>query len=327
MTDTRCQGIDCLKALAIWCVVCIHVQAYPTEAFNPVFTGLIHLGVPLFFMISGYFYQSVAETGGLRRWFFRTLAITVGATAFYALIEPEYIAEVTLAEVPRMIMLSMPLAGYHLWYLWAFLTVIAIMWVADRGPLRGRLVWLLPLLIVAHCLAVLYAPNEFFFRNGILTGLPYFLMGTLLRRSRRVASLNSRPAVTLVAIGVMLALLVPLRLALSYTPGSLTVKVLATLANWPGAALIFVAALALPYRRWLRPLAAIGRRYVTLIYVFHVAVLNQIKPLMATWPSELLIFKSIAVLAVTLAAAVILRRAVRIIRSAFTRPREAFSND
>lgn len=53
----RAENIDVLKAICAFLVVCIHVP-FPGK-MGAYFTTLTRVAVPIFFMITGYFYSDI----------------------------------------------------------------------------------------------------------------------------------------------------------------------------------------------------------------------------------------------------------------------------
>ena len=56
---SRADNIDVLKAICAFLIVCIHVP-FPGVA-GEYFTALTRIAVPIFFMITGYFYSDVID--------------------------------------------------------------------------------------------------------------------------------------------------------------------------------------------------------------------------------------------------------------------------
>ena len=57
--QSRADNIDILKATCAFLIVCIHVP-FP-GVIGKYFTALTRIAVPVFFMITGYFYFDVEE--------------------------------------------------------------------------------------------------------------------------------------------------------------------------------------------------------------------------------------------------------------------------
>lgn len=57
----RQDAFDILKAVCAFLIVCIHIP-FPGAA-GAYFTALTRIAVPIFFMITGYFYSDVVRRG------------------------------------------------------------------------------------------------------------------------------------------------------------------------------------------------------------------------------------------------------------------------
>ena len=65
MRYERNNGLDALKFMAAFMVVCIHIQ-FPGEV-GGYLTTLARVSVPIFFMITGYFYQNIVDNKKIKR--------------------------------------------------------------------------------------------------------------------------------------------------------------------------------------------------------------------------------------------------------------------
>lgn len=204
MTIPRNYAIDSLKMLCAVLVVMIHAGCASTDPIRP----LTRCAVPCFFMISGYLLfngQSVG-TARLQRNIRHVLKITALATLFYvAAIEALAIYDgapfvPTRSEWLSFILFNRAPFGFHLWYLWAYLYVLLIVWVVDKFGLWRWLFAAVPFLLVVNLLAGEWSPLIFghrlpnsYVRNFLFTGLPFFALGAWLKtKSGRWNDINRR---------------------------------------------------------------------------------------------------------------------------------------
>lgn len=61
----RNSGLDCVKCLAAFCVVCIHVS-FP-GIMGDIVSLLSRFAVPVFFMITGYYYSNTRDKGKVKK--------------------------------------------------------------------------------------------------------------------------------------------------------------------------------------------------------------------------------------------------------------------
>ena len=149
MKKRRWTCIDILKCLAAIAVVEIHK---PLEIQGgDEFLILCRFAVPVFFMITGFFYpETVAKKRELKQ-FGKIFTITIGANLFYLLWEillavekRENIKEALLARfeerVPEdFILWNFSPLSQHLWYLQALLYVLVIAFIVGGKSHKGKL--------------------------------------------------------------------------------------------------------------------------------------------------------------------------------------------
>lgn len=148
-TSPRKPGLDVLKCIAAFFVVCIHCGPYSpngTSAADIASLGLyalLNLAVPTFFLITGYYYPDMLRKGKVNRQIRKILQIAIGAGLLYLpyalgahLLKGD--ASIWLAEtfsphrLKAWIFLNEPFVSVPLWYLWAILYVLIIMQTLDR---------------------------------------------------------------------------------------------------------------------------------------------------------------------------------------------------
>lgn len=77
----RADNIDILKAICAFLIVCIHVP-FPGKE-GPYFTALTRIAVPIFFMITGYFYSDVVAQHKEKRQIMKIFYLVIEANMFY----------------------------------------------------------------------------------------------------------------------------------------------------------------------------------------------------------------------------------------------------
>lgn len=196
----RNNGLDILKFICAFLVICIHATFTSREYVEP----LTRAAVPVFFMISGYFSADKVKVQQIKRilrifllWFvIYTLwciftAYTKGIAAMDLIsswLNPETLWNLVLLN-------KVPVAG-HLWYLSALLYVLIIVHVFKRW-----INWLyrsIPVLLGGALLLGTYSYYVFgsnfpvmYSRNFLLTGLPFYLIGALIKEREGSLRLKS----------------------------------------------------------------------------------------------------------------------------------------
>ena len=130
----RFAGFDILKFLCAFLIVCIHCP-FPGEA-GAYFTSLTRIAVPIFLMITGYYYCDTVERGKTVMQIKKILVLVIEANliflfwkAFYTIVSGEYLGSFlldtfTFKNLMKLLLLNVSPFGGHLWYLGAILYVL-----------------------------------------------------------------------------------------------------------------------------------------------------------------------------------------------------------
>lgn len=198
----RALGLDCLKWLLALMVVFIHCEYSSSVLLDP----LMRVSVPLFFMISGYFYADVCAKGGQVRQIRKIVRLFLSSLLFYFLWETlrslhagelaSYLTGFVSIKfwIKFFCFNSTAGMGYHLWYLQAVAYVLIILALTGRKLDRKKLYPLIPLLLVCNLLLGMYSNlltgrilSVFYSRNFLFSALPFFLLGDFLRQHKFTA--------------------------------------------------------------------------------------------------------------------------------------------
>lgn len=210
---------DCLnvcKGIAAFAVVFIHCN-FPSPV-GGMMNGLARFGVPLFFMVSGYFsYGKGTDT--VKRRMRKLFALFLGANGVYfvwRLLALREQGSLTLEAAAGffnwksllgwVLWNESPFMG-HLWFLGALLYCYCLYGIFVRKGLEERVYFLIPLclganLLLGEGLSVFGKGISFLYvRNFWLTGLPFFLWGHWMFREERKGKLMGNPG--LCAAGIV----------------------------------------------------------------------------------------------------------------------------
>ncbi len=193
----RNVGLDILKFICSFMVICIHIR-FP-EPLGSIFTPITRMAVPIFFMITGYFYSSTKEKCGELKQIKKIGVIFVVSNAIFFLYSlcknflqgntlSEYcINTFNLKDLLKFSLLNESPFGTHLWYLGAILYVLIIVFLFEKNWDRKKLYPIIPVLLLVDLVfgkySLLILGREFPYalvRNFLFVGLPYFLIGDLL---------------------------------------------------------------------------------------------------------------------------------------------------
>lgn len=195
-TILRADYIDILKAICAFLIVCIHVPFPGT--LGAYFTVLTRIAVPLFFMITGFFYLDVVKKGREYSQIKKILKRVIEANliyllwdCFYAILSEKSIFFESVFSVKNLLKFLLlnesPFSG-HLWYLGAIMYVLIIVLIVDKQKCMKILYYLTPLLLLGDLIFGKYSMviwgREFPYilvRNFFFVGIPYFCIGQLIR--------------------------------------------------------------------------------------------------------------------------------------------------
>ena len=285
MTRERNHSIDSLKLLCALLVVLIHCK-YPYKAEVLPITDV---AVPLFFCISGYF-----VFGANRSWnrIYHIVQIFVWSAALY-FIKTEVFSLLTTHSlwipsshaVTNFLIFNDVAFSIHLWYLPAYIYVLVIAFFVDKYNLwKVSFYTIIPLLLVGVLIKYSIAdicPEEIqYYRNAYFCGLPYFLVGGLIKVASPGINVHWQKSILLI---IILALFV-VRYLLEGK--SLVVMVVRELDLLLLTVAIFQFTICCAQKED-NLLSILGRRYSLYIYIFHVLIMSICQMLVTKLPSYL----------------------------------------
>lgn len=212
---SRNRNVDLLKAICSFMVVCIHI---PFQGlWGHISTALSRTAVPLFFMITGYYYTHTKEQHREKRQLKKMFQLLLGANLFFLwwpalrnlivnkTILPYLASQFNIQSTLKFLLLNIsPLSG-HLWYLGAILYVLLIVYFFEKIANRQKLYPLIPFLLLINLIFGRYSSvflkqtiSNVWTRNFLFLGLPYFLLGDLIYT--RKVTVKSRTALVLALI-------------------------------------------------------------------------------------------------------------------------------
>lgn len=188
----RDDSVDALKAVCAFLVICIHAP-FPGTA-GQYFNAICRIAVPIFFMITGYFYSDTTAKNREIKQIKKIFALLVEANLIYFLWklflsivshnETFFQETFTSTKLLKFLIFNESPFNGHLWYLGAILYVLIIVQIADKLNLRKILYWLTPILLIGDLILGKYSiviwDKEFAYilvRNYLFVGVPYFIIG------------------------------------------------------------------------------------------------------------------------------------------------------
>lgn len=290
----RYKGLDSLKAIAAFLVVCIHVP-FP-GVFGDYFEDICCLAVPCFFMITGFFYpttmakgKELKQIGKLTKLcFISLLAYFVWTFAFYKYTGQDfsYITSRLLSfnGIVKFLVFNNPFFVNHLWYLLAIVYVLVIVFIANKLKMKKLLMCSVPLLLLI-CIALGRYSNVFFgqffsndfSRNCYFFGLPFFCIGWFIAENHEKITSKLSKKLLLVLI-VLFALMGPVEhFVLEMLGLNMEGDVFFSTPFFAISVFLYCAY----YTEGNETLALIGKKYSTAIYIVHVAFIDLIYDLVS----------------------------------------------
>jgi len=285
----RWDGFDILKCLCAFLIVCIHTP-YPGIGYI-YFNSLCRIAVPIFFMITGFFSQTVVDKEREIKQIKKITIIFIGANLLYFVFSILIVAlkgtgvlnylksTLTIKTLLKFLILNESPFGGHLWYLGAILYVLVIVALARRFRLMKLLYFLTPFLLIIDLVAgkysILLFDREFPYiivRNFLFVGIPYFCIGSFISKYKNV--INEKLSDKKWVLGVCIVLFSATTLLEKYM--LVIHNINATRDHYISttflSCVVFVLFMLTYHREINTPehiAARIGREYSTLIYVVH----------------------------------------------------------
>lgn len=289
----RHTGIDLLKCLCAFLVVYIHAP-FPGET-GQFLMALCRVAVPVFFAVTGYFYQAQVRKGKERAQLLKVVRLTIYANLIYFV---GHIFETLILGGSLTALFSETFDGVgwlvflafnesvfagHTWYLTALLYTLLIVKAVRKRNIR-YLLYLSPVLVLVSILFGKYSVIVFgrqfplvLGRNCYFIGVPFFCMGYWL--SQNMERIRSKVRTKTAFFCVLLFSLTTLAeeyLLTAFGVGGVGDIYISTVFLAPAMLICFsqCGSEASPLGRFF---ANIGRYYSTWIYIIHVIVINVVR--------------------------------------------------
>lgn len=200
----RYSGLDILKALSAFAVVCIHTGSLPVCGGSQI--ALCRFAVPIFFMITGFFYCGTVKRKNEIKQIKKILFMLLGSMLLYFLWQiviavkghsTEDITKLfTVKNAVKFLIFNDPPFGGHLWYLSAVLYVLVIVFLLRKffpNKYKNILYAVTPFLLLGDLAigkySILLFEREFPYiivRNFLFAGIPCFTIGLFLREKENL---------------------------------------------------------------------------------------------------------------------------------------------
>lgn len=273
--QNRYAGLDALKCICALMIVCLHTIPY---SYAPLLIALCRIAVPIFFMITGFFYPC-HDNSRQNRQIRKVIKLCVISffiySVYYTIMDVKVGNNVTnwltaslgYDSILDFLFFNQIKGIEHLWYLYALLYALLIIRFLRLDKLNiylliGTLSFLLSL---GYAISFLDFPY-WYYRNWLFEGIAFILLGMSIRRCCSVCNKNA-----LVLSFIIGVLLLPLELSLSeaFLRGQKEYYLSTLFVVVP----VFIYGVRTPMAN-LGVLSNIGKNYSSSIYIYHILVLR-----------------------------------------------------
>ena len=268
----RYGALDAMRILAAFSVVCIHYQIVPGSMISRYTEVAARFAVPLFFMITGFFLQTVIDKGRFKGYMQKIAILTVGTNVLYLILGFLYgtLDALSIKDVCLQL-LGVPVWGGIVWYLFTLIySCITIYFIYNKLP---RLIKFLPLLIIGYFCLVPYSislihengwKSSIVINNFVVEGIPLIALGWNIRP---LTKWNRNWKVwAFFAMVFTITAIFEARAASQILHSWIQVY----FSTIPQTICIMMAALTFPQYKWrLGWLSTAGQKYATYIYIYH----------------------------------------------------------
>jgi surface polysaccharide O-acyltransferase-like enzyme len=283
--SARLVGLDLLKLFLALLVVTIHanpLKEISAEATGLLGNGVARIAVPGFFCVAGYMFRPEVP-GRSRRLILRYLGLHLLWLTLYL---PFWWPSVASGGVVQYLKLWV-FGWWQLWFLTGLAMALAGAALVWRWRIGALFALALGLFMLGYLLQIArmehWVPRSWWpllVRNGVLLGLPFFLLGHLLRRAGIDRRIGFAPALTLgiAGLGLSVAETMALRHVVDPAHPLAPETLIAALIACP--ALVVAAVRAPPLPAWLSawPLGTVSAG-IYFLHIGFVIALTRFYPL------------------------------------------------
>lgn len=294
--NQRFAGMDILKCLITFFVVYIHCPV--NTQLGQYVKSITMIAVPIFFMITGYYYEHICRNGNECGQIKKIFRIMLFSNILYFLWDLALAGEksvkylISLLDfrvVLKFVIFNVSPFWGHLWYLNAILYVLLIMYFVKNKKAVYIMECMIPILLMTDLIfgkySMLVFGREFPYiivRNFCFVGIPYFLIGKIINRNKAMI-INKKSTikyVSLFVIGVCVILVE--RFMLIYN--NLDVTRNHYIGTTISAVALFVVFLSYykkkeSLNRIEKIMCIIGREYSLYVYIIHPIIIRVISAL------------------------------------------------
>jgi len=287
----RKDGLDILKLICAFFIICIHKPFY--GEIGKYIVAISRCAVPIFFMITGFFYKRTIDNGNENKQLIKILKLFWLSNLLYFIynivnymmrnVKINVLLEniFSLNSIKNMLIFNESSIASHLWYLHALLYVLIIMKFINKYDKYKALEVATPFLLLTdlvlgkYSLVFLKTEIPFIYvRNFLFVGLPYFCIGNYIHKILESKKLDNKKYLLLLILTFSVTTILERYILVEFNVNAVRDHYISStfLA-------IFLFMYFLNYnvsdRNFItKGLSKIGRSCSTKIYIFHVIIIN-----------------------------------------------------
>lgn len=319
--NQRDFALDTLKMLAALLVVFQHSIA--SGNVSGYLLALSRIAVPLFMMVTGFLYIDVAKKGGELKQIKRYLIIALEMTVLYFVLDlgwsllkgntSSYLSIITnSSDVLAFFFWNDPTIADHAWYMWAMIYTLLIvklipMIYKNKIIRKVLIISCITVSLVFGKYAIIFCGKEVmsrYTRNAWTVGIPFFLLGTLLRDHKDMIKKISEKKAVVIALIMAVLCMVERRILILYQVNASRDNYI--FMTFFAISFFIVVYNAKPFQK-RNYLSEWGSKYSLIIYVIH-PLFVRVEYVLFDMSTNLQYVGFVSVLLVTFATAVMLQK-------------------
>lgn len=208
--SVRNISVDLLKiglAISVILLHCAFLKEYNEELSYILVQGIFRVSVPVFFIINGYYFKKVLDSGGVLKWVKRVVILYSVWSIIYI---PFWVFTL------KLIIVYIIIGYFHLWYIKAMLLCGITLFLLRKLDERKLLFLSLNLFVIGVFLQ--YAGSYHIFKTGLIDdivsigplhrnflflGLPFFIIGYLINICALESKLSLSQNRLLIVLGIV----------------------------------------------------------------------------------------------------------------------------
>lgn len=286
-------GIDFAKYFCSFLVICIHSPYLGQPYIEP----FARLAVPIFFMITGFFYSSTRKKNKEISQITKILKLSISAHLLYLIWDvafhlvkngsfADYLRTFSNSQIwLEFLFLNNSPISEHLWYLNSLIYVLIVVYFFEKKYDRKYLYKTIPVLIFFNIILGTYSTLLFntnlsivYSRNFLFCGLPFFLLGDYF--NTKIRPVQNRKLIIIVLLSILGTAIEKWFLKKN---GLITADCfLSTPFLAASLFLLIIQNEPLLKMSWIGKIALIGRRTSTMIYIVHPIMISVVGKVIRT---------------------------------------------